>query len=184
MQSSRNTTTENLTADQLTDALTLKLKKASAKTAQRKLETGEYVLHAGKAVPAYVVEEAAAEEASKASKRNVGIGYVNIEAFRPVAPKPGFNWLGSRKSLTASSVEMITRRPMQVVAAAPLRQDGIKAAPRDGQLFSYDARTGQMIPVEGRLVGSGQFVGIRKRKRALHKNALQTIGLFSQKATK
>lgn len=46
-----------LTADELSDRLHRRLKKASANIAQRKLETGEYVIYNGKPMPAYMLNE-------------------------------------------------------------------------------------------------------------------------------
>lgn len=57
-------------------------------------------------------------------------------------------WVGSRKSVAATSVESSFRQPIKVTVAAPIRQIGSQAGLRDGQLFSYDAGSGQMIPVE------------------------------------
>ncbi len=57
-------------------------------------------------------------------------------------------WVGSRKSVTATSVETSLRQPIHVSVAAPIRQNGSQSVLKDGQLFSYDAESGQMIPVD------------------------------------
>lgn len=177
MQSSRNTT-ESLTADQLDDFLTRRLKKASANIAKRKLETGEYVHHNGKVVPAYVLEEAAYKPTQNDTKVDV---YKTGDAHKPFIRRVTPQWIGSRKSLTAASVERITRPAMHVLAAAPIRHQASTAAPKDGQLFSYDAKTGTMRPVEGRLVREGNFVGIRKGKRVRINAQAQSFDLLSTK---
>lgn len=169
MQSSRNTT-ESLTADQLDDFLTRRLKKASASLAKRKLETGEYVHHDGKVIPAYVLEEAAYRPAQNDTK----VLICNTDAvYQPLMRRVGPQWIGSRKSLTAASIETSTRPTMQVLAAAPIRQNGSRAAvPRDGQLFRYDAKTKTMHPVEGQSVGKGPF--LRKRRRTSVQTKVQS----------
>lgn len=179
MQSSRNTT-ESLTADQLDDLLTRRLKKASANIAKRKLETGEYVHHNGKVVPAYVLEEAAYQPAQNDTKAHT---YNTDAVYQPVMRRVGPQWIGSRKSLTAASVETIIRPTitMHVRAAAPIRQNGSKAVPRDGQLFRYDAKTGTMHPVEGQSASKGPLMGSRRRKRVQTKVQSQSYGLVSPK---
>ncbi|WP_337013927.1 hypothetical protein [Pantoea sp. AS142] len=177
MQSSRNTT-ESLTADQLDDFLTRRLKKASANIAKRKLETGEYVHHNGKVVPAYVLEEAAYKPAQNDTKVDV---YKTGDLHKPFIRKVTPQWIGSRKSLTAASVERTTRPAMHVLAAAPIRKNCSRAVPRDGQLFRYDAKTGTMHPVEGQSASEGPLVGIKRRKRLQTKVQSQSYGLISPK---
>jgi len=57
-------------------------------------------------------------------------------------------WVGSRKSATATSVETSLHQPIHVGVAAPIQQDCSQSVLKDGQLFSYDAESGHMIPVE------------------------------------
>lgn len=146
MQSSRNTT-ESPTADQLYAALTRKLKKASANIVKRKLATGEYVMHAGRVVPANVIAEAKVEAAEERKSRTP-VAYQPLRATPREVKRLDFGaWVGSPKSVTATSVETSLRHRMHVLAAAPIRQFGFQATPKDGQLFSYDAKSGQMLPV-------------------------------------
>lgn len=157
MPSSQNTT-KNPTADQLYEALTRKLKKASSNIAKRKLQSGEYVMHKGRVMPASVLEEAKAEHQGA-----IPLSSVNR---KPVEPKPSAplwigwkgtgEWQGSRKSITAGLVQASIRRPMHVKGAALFRGkpqienvhlENSRVDPKDGQLFAYDAKSGQMIPV-------------------------------------
>ena len=152
MPSSQNTT-KNPTADQLYEALTRKLKKASSNIAKRKLESGEYVMHKGRVMPASVLEEAKAERQGA-----IPLSSVNRKPVepRPFAPKGTGEWQGSRKSITAALVQASIRRPMHVRGAALFRGklqiedvhfENSRVDPKDGQLFAYDAKSGQMIPV-------------------------------------
>ncbi|HHH1616194.1 TPA: hypothetical protein ACPY5B_004392 [Yersinia enterocolitica] len=68
-------------------------------------------------------------------------------------------WIGSRKSVTATSVETSIRHPMHVMVAVPIRQDSSQEVPKDGQLFSYDAKSGQMLLV----VAHGKIGGMVRR---------------------
>lgn len=183
MQSSRNTT-ESLTADQVNDALTRRLKKASAKTAKRKLETGEYVLHLGKIIPAKVLEEAAATAASEAAELVERASFDSVEVCAPYmsAARVGVNWLGSRKRLAATSVEIITRRPMHVTAAAPIKKNDSETVPKDGQLYAYDSKTDSMIPLKGRSIGNHEFLRPIIRRRRRLRPELNPFSIFTPKA--
>lgn len=155
MQSSRDTT-ENPSADKLYAALTRKLKKTSAKITERKLANGEYVLHGGKVVPASLVEEKYTEAFAEGAI--TGQHVVDVWKNRQLNPmfrydsqiirNPGsVVWTGSRKTHTAALVEATLRQPLHVMVATPIRQDGSQNMPRDGQLFAYDLKSKQMIPV-------------------------------------
>lgn len=61
MQSSQNTT-HIPTADELSGVLNRKLKKAAQNTTQRKLDSGEYVMFEGRAVPVSIAAEAEAND--------------------------------------------------------------------------------------------------------------------------
>ncbi|CFQ78295.1 hypothetical protein ABPD32_002639 [Yersinia enterocolitica] len=170
MQSSRNTT-EFPPGDQLYASLNRKLKKTSANITKRKLNTGEYVMYQGRIVPANVVEEAKAEAVEERQS------LTHIAADRPMrhvlfqplrAGHLGAKrldsgawiaWIGSRKSVTATSVETSIRHPMHVMVAVPIRQDSSQEVPKDGQLFSYDAKSGQMLLV----VAHGKIGGMVRR---------------------
>lgn len=63
-------------------------------------------------------------------------------------------WVGSRKSETAARVEGVFRTAMHVSAAAPIGTKVAGAPPKDGQLYAFDAKTGQMLPVEVNVNGT------------------------------
>ncbi|HIE1306524.1 TPA: hypothetical protein ACXJRF_001401 [Serratia marcescens] len=181
MQSSRNTT-EIPTGEQLYAELSRKIKKSSANITKRKLDTGEYVMRQGRVVPANVVEELEAEAAEQRQ------GYTNIAAGRHLGYVParllrtarieakGLNsllWKGSRKSVTATSVETSIRHPMRVRGAAPIRQFSTQVEPKDGQLFSFDAKSGQMLPIEEQRHVAG--LTRRSRRARLQQQAMVNV---------
>lgn len=93
---------------------------------------------------------------------------VKLPQVNPEPKSPdGLVWVGSRKSVAALSVEALCRQQLRVTVAAPIRRDGSIVGPRDGQLFAYDAKTKQMIPVEAQS-------NIDIRHRRLIKRARQT----------
>ncbi|MGP2674900.1 hypothetical protein ACTVHH_12790 [Escherichia coli] len=181
MPSSRNTT-ENPTADQLYEEVTRKLKTASSNIAKRKLESGEYVMHNGRIIPASVLEEANAENAISKRRSHGAIPLPSFtrksEEARPLVPvwiggdeQDNGEWKGSRKSVAAASVQTSLRHPMRVRAAAHFRGenqavdvhlDHSRIAPKHGQIFAYDAKSGQFIPV---ISGSGTMAQDNRRAK-------------------
>ncbi|WP_146145000.1 hypothetical protein [Siccibacter turicensis] len=181
MPSSRNTT-KNPTADQLYEEVTRRLKTASSNIAKRKLESGEYVMHNGRIIPASVLEEANAENAISKRKRHGAIPSLSIARksaeARPLAPiwiggsgQNNGGWKGSRKSVAAASVQTSIRHPMRVRAAAlfngetqsvDVHIDHSGIALKDGQIFAYDAKSGQFIPV---MSGGGKMIQRNRRDK-------------------
>jgi len=89
-------------------------------------------------------------------------------------------WVGSRKSVAATSVETSFRQPIKVTVAAPIRQIGSQTVLRDGQLFSYDAGSGQMIPVEvemQRIIVKRTGGIIRRSRRAKPQHVMGNVAL-------
>ncbi|MFZ4216419.1 hypothetical protein ACEV6Q_00955 [Enterobacter ludwigii] len=188
MQSSRNTT-KNPTGDQLYAALNRKLKKSSANIAQRKLATGEYVMHQGRVVPANLVDEAEASEAETFARRpplQVTISPIKLLPFQPLRVNLELNrldsgvWIGSRKSVAATSVENLFRTPIHIKGAAPISSKRPSQTPKDGQLFAFDAKSGQMLPVDsnGKIVRYTN-VGIKGSTRLSSKH--QLLGIVTLK---
>lgn len=167
MQSSRDTT-KFPTGEELYAALNRKLKKTSGSITQRKLDTGEYVMHQGRIVPVTVIEEAKAEAVVK--RGIISRPKVNLADFEQHAEL----WLGSRKSIAATTVQRLTRQPIRVIAAAALQQGVSRSTPKDGQLFSYDAKSGRMLPVDNETLG-----GISDRSKPRKKNT-RILGMKSR----
>lgn len=185
MPSSPNTT--NIpTAEQLMEGMTRRLQQASKNIDTRKLETGEYVRYGEKIVPSAILDEKLAEAAEEATldtltviSDEVRAGYwpeLLAEGILPVRPlfhdTPRMR-LGGRKSVTAGLIEAMTRHPIQVRAAAPI--SGSHATPRDGQLFTYDAKSKSFYPV----VNDGSARPYKKRPR--HTKQRVVIGRLSSK---
>jgi len=114
--------------------------------------------------------------------------YVHVKAYRrfkakPIAP-PDFDikrtdsgvWVGSRKSATATSVETLFRQPLDIFAAALIGRESSHAEPMDGELFAYDARTRQMIPVESQGVTVKRAQGIVRKRPRQYRSKNQITG--------
>ncbi|HHC5280031.1 TPA: hypothetical protein ACN5MR_000601 [Salmonella enterica] len=80
-------------------------------------------------------------------------------------------WKGSRKSVAAASVQTSIRHPIRVRAAAlfhgetqavDVHLDYSGIAPKDGQIFAYDAKYGQFIPV---MSGGGTMIQRNRRAK-------------------
>lgn len=57
-------------------------------------------------------------------------------------------WVGSHKSATATSVEAFFSQPLNILVAAPIQHGFSHSELTDGQMFSYDASTGRLVPVD------------------------------------
>lgn len=166
MQSSRNTT-EVPTSDQLYEALNRKLKRASANIKKRKLDTGEYVMHQGRVVPADVVEEFKSEEAHE---RKIGTSNItrremtyqsSLQKVNVIVKSSSLEgWIGSEKSLTATLLETNFRRPMHVIGAAPIRQLYSHDLKNNVQISSNDSKSGHIHTDQTR-----EKVGVERRSR-------------------
>lgn len=168
MPSSPNTT-DIPTAEQLIEGLHRRLKQASQNIVNHRLETGEYVHHGDRIVPRIARDEQLAIERSAAfeAEQVLTLTYGEQELvdlrteklpFRMRKRRPHFD---NRKRPAAASVEaFIHPQAVHVIAAAPiLRQDGAEGMLKDGQLYAYDSKSRELIPLQGNF--SGQ---VRKRR--------------------
>ncbi|MCH9299925.1 hypothetical protein [Pantoea allii] len=154
------------------EGLTRRLQQASKNIDARKLETGEYVRYGEKIVPSAILDEKLAEAAEEATLDTLPVisdearagywpelladGLLPVRSLFHDIPRTR---LAGRKSVTAGLIEAITRHPIQVKAAAPIL--GSNATPKDGQLFTYDAKSKSFYPV----VNDGSARPNKKRPR-------------------
>jgi len=169
------------TAEQLIEGLHRRLKQASKNITNERLKTGEYVRCGDKIVARVDLEEepTVAESPVVKAEDVLTVTYGGQDLVASRVDKSRFNrrrpriHLDSRKSPTAESVEaFIHPQAIHVKAAAPiLRQDGADGMLQDGQLYAYDSKSQELIPLKGNFAGQVRKSRPRSAKLRLEQKA-------------